>query len=263
MGRLPLLFVLRLSFFVGFCFQTASSLLSNRLSVTLKLAVDSQGAVDDLAISKEERFTSDASLDLCHRLRASSQSVAVGINTVLRDNPSLTVLRVPLSLTGQQPLRVVFDRHFRIPMTCALMNDHHETLVFAETGHGRSSFSNILPAGNTLPAGKLVETSCCDLEAACNYLFSTRGISHLMVEGGPSVARSFLAAGLVDRAIIISSPIVFKSPVPSHIDRELLRQSGLESVREFFLEGDKVQFFSRPHLPWPVSSLPDARYQWP
>lgn len=249
-----------LSYFVMWsCFLRATSFdrMIERPLVTLKLALDSQGAVDDLTFSKAERFTSDSSLDLCHRLRASSQAVAVGINTVLRDNPSLTVRRVPLTLNGQQPLRVVFDRNLRIPMTSTLMTDPHETLVFAEPGHGDSSHPR------SFPTGKTIETSCYNLEAACKFLFSSRGVSHLMVEGGPSVALSFLAAGLVDRAIIITSPIVFKKPILSHIDKELLRKSGLESVREFLLEGDKVHFLSRAKLPWPVSSMPDPRYQWP
>ena len=77
--------------------------------VTLKLAMDRQGAVDDLSNSSY-RFTSPESLDAVHRLRRASDAVLVGVNTVIRDDPSLTVRRVPLVPGAAQPLRVVLDR---------------------------------------------------------------------------------------------------------------------------------------------------------
>jgi hypothetical protein len=78
-------------------------------TVTLKLATDQQGAVDDLS-NASYRFSSPESLDAVHRLRRASDAVLVGVNTVLRDDPSLTVRRVPLSPLSRQPLRVVLDR---------------------------------------------------------------------------------------------------------------------------------------------------------
>lgn len=56
--------------------------------------------------------------------------------------------------------------------------------------------------------------------AACRSCFfdRQRGIDHVLVEGGPSVARSFLAEGLVDRAVIIRAPVEFSRPVPSDIE---------------------------------------------
>ena len=61
--------------------------------VTLKIAMDRNGAVDDLG-DKAERFTSPASLDAVHRLRRHCDAVLVGASTVARDDPSLTVRRV-------------------------------------------------------------------------------------------------------------------------------------------------------------------------
>ena len=81
----------------------------NNVEVTLKLALDRNGAVDDLG-DKAERFTSPASLDAVHRLRRHCDAVLVGASTVARDDPSLTVRRVPLAPRTAQPLRVVLGR---------------------------------------------------------------------------------------------------------------------------------------------------------
>ncbi|KAH8076305.1 hypothetical protein JL721_298 [Aureococcus anophagefferens] len=85
--------------------------------VTLKVAVDRFGAVDDLG-GKSGRFTSPASLDCVHRLRRGSDAVLVGVSTVARDDPSLTVRRVD-PVDGAQPLRVVLDPNGRAPRRCS------------------------------------------------------------------------------------------------------------------------------------------------
>ena len=56
---------------------------ADRPCVTLKIALDANGAVDELADQESKRFTCGASLDLVHRLRAASDAVAVGVGTVL------------------------------------------------------------------------------------------------------------------------------------------------------------------------------------
>lgn len=51
-----------------------------------------------------------------------------------------------------------------------------------------------------------------------------RGVEHVLVEGGPSVARGFLSEGLVDRAVIIRAPVEFSRPVPSDISTDTLQR---------------------------------------
>ena len=86
-----------------------AALTAPHVEVTLKIAMDRNGAVDDLG-DKAERFTSPASLDAVHRLRRHCDAVLVGASTVARDDPSLTVRRVPLAPRTAQPLRVVLGR---------------------------------------------------------------------------------------------------------------------------------------------------------
>ncbi|KAJ1472238.1 dihydrofolate reductase-like domain-containing protein [Baffinella frigidus] len=148
--------------------------------VTLKIALDQQGAVDDLgAVAK--RFTSPASLDAVHRLRLACDAVLVGVGTVLRDNPSLTVRRVPLPAGTPQPTRVVMDPSLRTPATAILATDGLPTLLVCS--------ASALPPP-VLPPFRFALPEC---------MLCRAGIRHVMVEGGPSTARSFLAARLVDR----------------------------------------------------------------
>ena len=84
----------------------------NNVEVTLKIALDRNGAVDDLG-DKAERFTSPASLDAVHRLRRHCDAVLVGASTVIRDDPSLTVRRVPLAPRTAQPVHGIQRRRRR------------------------------------------------------------------------------------------------------------------------------------------------------
>ena len=171
--------------------------------VTLKIAMDRNGAVDDLG-DKAERFTSPASLDAVHRLRRHCDAVLVGASTVARDDPSLTVRRVPLAPRTAQPLRVVLGR---APAEAGLLNDGLETVVFCKDdldGSGAAALPGILRE------------------------LHRRGVNHLMVEGGPQTARYFLEAELVDRAIVVRAPVAFDDePVPSGITAATLRSAGL------------------------------------
>ena len=86
-----------------------------------------------------------------------------------------------------------------------------------------------------------------------------RGVRHLMVEGGPATAKSFLDDGLVDRAIFVYAPIEFKEPAPSGLFKSSFEDAGLELLGEGALGSDRVEYWSRPCLNWPTSELSE----WP
>ena len=197
------------------------------VEVTLKLAMDRNGAVDDLG-DKAERFTSPASLDAVHRLRRHCDAVLVGASTVARDDPSLTVRRVPLAPRTAQPLRVVLGR---APADAGLLNDGLETVVFSKDGGLDGDGADALPG--VLRA------------------LHRKGVRHLMVEGGPQTARYFLSAGLVDRAIVVRAPVAFADePVPSGITAETLRSAGLSFHSRRDVGGDDTHVWTRgAHAP--------------
>jgi riboflavin-specific deaminase-like protein len=190
-----------------------ASLASDSLPlVTLKIAVDSNGAVDDLGMTSK-RFTSPESLDAVHRLRRDCDAVLVGVGTVVRDDPSLTVRRVEMQPGHAQPLRVVLDPTLRTPPSSALLKDGHRTAILCEEACPAAQFeaSGLVEVirvprvpsnrrGSNGPGLTQIDASVrsLDLFEALKAL-GNRGISHLMVEGGPATARSFLLQGFVDR----------------------------------------------------------------
>ncbi len=123
-----------------------------------------------------------------HRLRAEVDAVIAGVGTVLADDPQLTVRDLrDGSLAIKQPLRVVVDSAGRTPATARVRDGSAETWIAtaAELGTG--------------PDGR------ADLSALLTELHA-RGVRAALLEGGPTLAGAFLAAGLVDRVVGYVAP---------------------------------------------------------
>ena len=224
--------------------------------VTLKMAFDQQWAVADMSETKSERFTSPASLDLVHKLRATSDAVLVGRATVQRDDCTLTVRRVPL-IKKEQPVRVVIDTNLALLLKddvtdYTIFTDGLPLIIYHQEDKRMTGLSDDLVGLPREPSGLLSTSSILqDL--------GSRNIHHVMVEGGPTTAMSFLRDKSIDRAILIFAPILFQEPYPSFINETVMIQSGLEKLGSFECDGDQVQCWSRPGLPWPTERLQD----WP
>ena len=206
--------------------------------VTLKAAMDANGVVDG---DSPGRFTSEESLDNAHRLRRQCDAILVGVNTIIRDNPTLNIRRVPIGHRSQ-PLRIVLDRSLRIPLDAGVLTDEGDTVLV----HTQQD-----PRGVALPAGD----GGADLNALLDHL-GDRGIQELLIEGGPIVWKHFLDEKLVDRAIIIQSPSILGDGPNSGLDGAVLSNSGLEMIGETDWSGDTVTLWTRNNLPWPSQDWP-------
>ena len=170
--------------------------------VTLKLATSLDGRI--ATASGESRWiTGTVAREQVHRLRAMHAAVLVGVETVIADDPELTV-RID-GYVGAQPCRVVMDSRQRIPLTSKLVKGSRDlrTIVVATT-----------PSNKRLTdAGVEVVTVSADggrvsPAAALEALESMTTFPALLIEGGGQVAASFVAAGLVDRIEWFRAPIV-------------------------------------------------------
>ncbi|MDE0708201.1 MAG: bifunctional diaminohydroxyphosphoribosylaminopyrimidine deaminase/5-amino-6-(5-phosphoribosylamino)uracil reductase RibD [Candidatus Poseidoniales archaeon] len=206
--------------------------------VTLKAAMDANGVVDG---DSPGRFTSEESLDAAHRLRRQCDAILVGVNTIIRDNPTLDIRRVPLNRSSQ-PLRIVLDRTLRIPLDAKVLTDDEETVLVHIQPDSR---------GVALPAGD----GGADLSALLDHL-GDRGIQELLVEGGPIVWKHFLDEKLVDRAIIIQSSTTLGDGPNSGLAENNLSNSGLKLIGRTNWGGDTIALWSRPNLPWPAQDWP-------
>ncbi|HJQ54187.1 MAG TPA: bifunctional diaminohydroxyphosphoribosylaminopyrimidine deaminase/5-amino-6-(5-phosphoribosylamino)uracil reductase RibD [Gemmatimonadaceae bacterium] len=165
--------------------------------VTLKLALSSNEKMNDPS-GQRRWITNEQSRQEVHRLRANVDAIAVGVGTVLADDPELTV-RGPVR-PRLAPARVVFDRNAETPLESKLVRTAKETPTMIFAHH---------PAVTRLAAlhnAGVDVFEAEDLQQALGALHGF-GIQHLFVEGGARVAQQFLRQGLVDRLIIFQSPI--------------------------------------------------------
>ena len=132
-------------------------------------------------------ITGDAARADGHRLRAECDTILVGVQTVLVDDPWLTARTEAGSLASRQPLRVVADTHGRTPPAAAVRDAAAPTWIATAEDIGCG------------PDGRL------DLTALMHALF-VRGQRHVLLEGGPRLAGGFLAAGLVDEVVAYLAP---------------------------------------------------------
>lgn len=176
-----------------------NAVVSSRPWVTLKLALSADGGIADLSGVRRWITGPESRLEV-HRLRANQDAIAVGIGTVLADDPLLTVRDVPPPRLA--PKRVVLDSMLRTPRSSQLMQTARETETILV---GRTGVAPIDREALAMEAGATVllePTLRGSLEA-----LKSHGVRSLFVEGGAQVAGSLLREELVDRLIIFRSPV--------------------------------------------------------
>jgi diaminohydroxyphosphoribosylaminopyrimidine deaminase/5-amino-6-(5-phosphoribosylamino)uracil reductase len=129
-----------------------------------------------------------------HQWRNEFETILVGKNTVLNDDPSLTVRAVE----GKNPTRIVLDSNNEIPETAQIFNSDAETIVFNQHFE---SYNN---------GTKHVKVQKLDPSTILKTLFDM-DIQSVLVEGGKRVLQSFIDNELWDEARIITGKNLFKS----------------------------------------------------
>jgi diaminohydroxyphosphoribosylaminopyrimidine deaminase / 5-amino-6-(5-phosphoribosylamino)uracil reductase len=193
-----------------------------RPHVTLKAGMTLDGKIADLH-GASRWITGDAARHRAHRLRSESDAIVVGIGTVLRDDPELTVrLGEPWP---REPLRVVLDTAARTPVGARLIRAGRPSSAVIAVGAGAPE-----PRVRALAAAGATIVACgtrdgrVDLGALLTELFA-RDVRAVLVEGGGEVHGAFLDAGLVDRVAMFAAPLLIggrgATPVVGGAGREL------------------------------------------
>jgi diaminohydroxyphosphoribosylaminopyrimidine deaminase/5-amino-6-(5-phosphoribosylamino)uracil reductase len=164
---------------------------------TLKLAVSIETAIAN-ARGTTSWLTGPESRAEVHRLRAGNDAVAVGVGTIVADDPQLTVRDAPAP--RKPPARVVFDRSLRTPPRSKVVVTAREAPTIIVTSDAASPKADVFrEAGVHLIAA-------ADLHEGFRRLRGA-GIRALLVEGGATIAGAVLAEKLAHRLIIFQAPV--------------------------------------------------------
>ena len=176
-----------------------------RPHVMLKLAVSADGKAG-AAGRQPIAITGEAARARVHLMRARSDAILVGIGTVLADDPALTC-RLP-GMLGQSPVRIVLDARLRVPLAGGVIATVREIPTWVFTAPSASAMAEeILRARGAEVVRVAADDGRLDLAQVLKTL-AERGITRLMVEGGPTIAAAFAQADLVDELALFRSPNV-------------------------------------------------------
>lgn len=182
--------------------------------IILKWAETSDGfiAPESKKETKPVWITNSLSRQLVHKWRAEEQAILVGTNTVTQDNPSLTVR----DWTGQQPLRVVLDRHLKLNKNASVFNADAKTLIISSKSENKDTIAAIDFSHSETIAQQI-----------CSVLHS-KDINSIIIEGGSKTLQTFIDEGLWDEARIFTGSTQFKEGVKApKFSGELLSEAQL------------------------------------
>jgi riboflavin-specific deaminase-like protein len=173
-----------------------------RPQVTLSYAQSLDGC---LTLQRGQPFalSSQDALRVTHKLRSLHDAILVGIGTVISDNPRLNVRLVE----GKDPRPVILDSHLRIPLDSALLaRSENQPWIACGPTADEEKFGELESRNVRVIPCRLNHNRQVDL-ADLLFQLHQSGIHSLMVEGGAGVITNFLAAQLVDLAVITIAPL--------------------------------------------------------
>jgi diaminohydroxyphosphoribosylaminopyrimidine deaminase/5-amino-6-(5-phosphoribosylamino)uracil reductase len=173
--------------------------------VTVKLATSLDGRIAT-PTGASRWITGAAARERAHLLRATHDAVLVGTETALADDPQLTC-RLP-GLEGRSPLRIVIDRHLRLPATLHVLAEAQQTPTWlvALPSSDPARQAALAEQGVRIVAAK-PDGRGIDLAALLRRL-GDEGLTRLLVEGGGTLTATLLCAGLVDRFVWMRAPLL-------------------------------------------------------
>ncbi len=211
--------------------------------VTVKYAQTLDGRIAT-STGQSQWISSPASLKFAHQLRAEHDAILVGIGTVLKDNPALTVRRV----RGRNPLRVVVDSGLAITTETNVMQNlsRTPTLIITAKTPSDPHFQKLAAAGAELITVDPDENNHIPLKKLLQIL-AARNISSVLIEGGAQIITVALLDNLVNRLVTITAPKIIGKGIEAIGDLNIrnLKEAKLLSVKRIIKKGVDVIMDSR------------------
>lgn len=194
--------------------------------VTLKLAATLDGKIATFT-GDSKWIGSEAQRKYAHKLRKKVDAVVVGVETVLRDNPQLTVRLNTKS--SHHPTPVVLDSRLRIPLESQLLQIAKSPIIATIPTADPKKIEKLEKRGARVLITDMDENARVDLSKLLKKLGEME-ITNILIEGGSKVAASFLTKSLVDKIVFFYAPKIIGADGIS-----MIAELGIAKVREAFL----------------------------
>lgn len=171
--------------------------------VTVKAAMTLDGKIAT-AGGQSKWITGEKARAYGMKLRQGSDAILVGVNTVLADNPSLTV-RSDGKARPARLRRIVLDSQARTPLTAKVVSDEFAGLTTIVVGKNAPKHRVVALAKCVQVLVAPLKKSAIDLRWLLKKLGS-ENVTSLLVEGGGEVNASFLLGGLAQRIAFFYAP---------------------------------------------------------
>jgi len=217
---------------------------SPRPAITLSYAQSLDGCIS-AGKGVPTAISGDQSLVMTHKLRAMHDAILVGINTVLIDNPSLTVRHVD----GESPIPVILDSNLRIPAEAKLLHQNGKQVIIA-TSPGASKVREMKLVEGGARVVRIPEASSggINLTELFRWLRENH-VNSLMIEGGAKVISSVLTERLGDQLVLTIAPKFFgRNGVNAVEDLNCIRPTSIPCLAHVEYEqlGDDMLVWGRP-----------------
>ncbi|RYZ09344.1 MAG: bifunctional diaminohydroxyphosphoribosylaminopyrimidine deaminase/5-amino-6-(5-phosphoribosylamino)uracil reductase RibD [Myxococcales bacterium] len=179
-------------------------IVSGQSYLTLKLAISLDGRIATRS-GASKWITGPESRMRVQTLRAAHDAVMVGVNTVLADNPRLTVRDVP----GRSPVRVIVDSRLRIPIGAQVVQTATQvpTCVVTTVGAPKPQEDALHALGVRVIRVPPTAEGRCEPAVMLREL-AAREVVNVMCEGGSELGGSLLASGLADELHVFVAPLL-------------------------------------------------------
>jgi len=170
--------------------------------VILNCAMSLDGFIGKSA--KRVKFSNKLDKQRVHKLRAKVDGIMVGINTVLVDNPHLTVRHA----RGKNPVRIIVDSKARIPLNAKVLDNDARTIVAVSRKARKERVKKIAQKAEVIVSG----SSRINLKQLLEKLHA-RKIRSVLLEGGGTLIKSMIDENLVDELYLTIAPVLLGSGV--------------------------------------------------
>ena len=170
-----------------------------------------------------------------HKLRSEVDGILIGTTTARIDNPSLTVRNIK----GNNPSRIIIDTYRKLPLSLKLFNDNEaNNIILCNKDNFDQSKTD---SGLYLPVS--IKDNLLDPISILKIL-GEKGITKLLIEGGPTLINSFLKNNLINEIYIYTSN--------KSLDNASLESPNInndwEVVTENYFENDNLKIMRKKEL---------------